>query len=211
MRFFSRSWQKEYRLSTEFKVLVTDVQSYLTGVRHWLESMEFGLKHSRDLAAQERAILEAVAPKIIAAFNHQHQRFEEMLYALPREALGAHQEFVRRHWHKLFLGSPFAHRTYHKPLGHAGDYEMMNMIHRNQPEGRTMYEKLIHLLLVSQWPARSVRNRITHLGENILRETARVARGEGTANILNVGCGPAWRSRIFGEDPFVRPRGIHAD
>ncbi len=194
---FFQSWQKEYRLAPEFKVLVADVQSYLTGVRHWLESLEFGLKDSPELAAQEQAILDSVAPKIIEAFNHQHERFEEMLYELPREALGAHQEFVRRHWHKLFLGSPFAHRTYHKPLGHAGDYEMMNMIHRNQPEGRSLYEKLIHLLLVSQWPARSVRNRITHLGENILRETARIARGEGTAHILNVGCGPAWEVQDF--------------
>jgi extracellular factor (EF) 3-hydroxypalmitic acid methyl ester biosynthesis protein len=108
-----------------------------------------------------------------------------------------HQHFVRRHWHKLFLGSPFAHRTYHKPIGYAGDYEMMNMIHRDQPEGRSLYEKLIHLLLVSQWPAKSVRNRIACLGENILNETARAARAGKTARILNVGCGPAWEVQDF--------------
>jgi len=194
---FFQAWQNEYRLSPEFKVLVADVQSYLTGARHWLEGLEFGLKTGNDQAVQERAILDSVAPKIIDAFNHQHQRFEEMIYALPPEARGAHQDFVRQHWHKLFLGSPFADRTYHKPLGYAGDYEMMNMIHRNQPEGRSLYEKLIHLLLVSQWPARSVRNRIAHLGENIFRETARVARGNGVANILNVGCGPAREIQDF--------------
>jgi hypothetical protein len=54
-------------------VLVADVQSYLTGVRHWLESLEFGLKTGSDQAAQERAILDAVAPKIIDAFNGQHR------------------------------------------------------------------------------------------------------------------------------------------
>ena len=178
-------------------MLVADVQSYLTGVRHWLEQLEFGLKDAGDKAEQERAILEAVAPRIIAAFNGQHQRFEEMIYALPPEARGAHQDFVRRHWHKLFLGSPFGHRTYHKPIGYAGDYEMMNMIYRNQPEGRSLFEKLIHLLLVSQWPAKSVRNRIAHLGENILNETARVARAGKTARILNVGCGPAQEVQDF--------------
>ena len=80
---FFQAWQNEYRLSPEFKVLVADVQSYLTGVRHWLEGLEFGLKTGNDQAAQERAILDSVAPKIIDAFNHQHQRFEEMIYALP--------------------------------------------------------------------------------------------------------------------------------
>jgi extracellular factor (EF) 3-hydroxypalmitic acid methyl ester biosynthesis protein len=194
---FFQTWQKDYRISNEFKVLIADVQSYLAGVRHWLEELEFGLKAQGDQHEQERAILGAVAPRIIDAFNGQHERFEEIIYALPPESRGAHQDFVRQRWHKLFLGSPFGHRTYHKPIGYAGDYEMMNMIHRNQPEGRSFYEKLIHLLLVSQWPAKSVRNRVAHLGENILNETARVARNGKTARILNVGCGPAQEVQDF--------------
>ena len=87
---------------------------------------------------------------------------------------------------------------------------MMNMIYRNQPEGRSLYEKLIHLLLVSQWPAKSVRNRIAHLGENIINETARVARAGKTARILNVGCGPAREVQDFLEgNAFERPGGFH--
>ena len=203
---FFKAWQNNYQIASEFKVLVADVESYLTGVRHWLEQMEFGLKSPGDKAAQEDAILENVAPRIIAAFNGQHQRFEEMIYALPPETRGAHQAFVRHHWHKLFLGSPFGHRTYHKPIGYAGDYEMMNMIYRNQPEGRSLYEKLIHLLLVSQWPAKSVRNRIAHLGENILNETARVARNGRTARILNVGCGPAREIQDFLQNSHLSNR-----
>jgi len=194
---FFQNWQKNYCISTEFKVLVADVQSYLTGVRHWLEGLEFGLNPQGDKAAVERDILEAVAPRIIDAFNGRHERFEELIYALPPESRGAHQDFVRQQWHKLFLSSPFGHRTYHKPIGYAGDYEMMNMIHRNQPEGRSLYEKLIHLLLVSQWPAKSVRNRIAHLGENLFNETARAARAGKKARILNVGCGPAWEVQDF--------------
>jgi extracellular factor (EF) 3-hydroxypalmitic acid methyl ester biosynthesis protein len=52
-------------------------------------------------------------------------------------------------------------------------------------------------LLVSQWPAKSVRNRVVHLGENILNETARAARAGKTARILNVGCGPAREAQDF--------------
>jgi extracellular factor (EF) 3-hydroxypalmitic acid methyl ester biosynthesis protein len=55
----------------------------------------------------------------------------------------------------------------------------------------------MHLLLVSQWPAKSVRNRVAHLGENILNETARMARSGKTARILNVGCGPAQEIQDF--------------
>jgi extracellular factor (EF) 3-hydroxypalmitic acid methyl ester biosynthesis protein len=195
--YFFQTWQKNYKISDEFKVLVADVESYLTGVRHWLEELEFSWKSQAEKIKLEHELLEAVAPKIISAFNGRHERFEEIIYALPPEARGAHQDFVRRRWQKIFLGSPFGHRTFHKPIGYAGDYEMMNMIHRNQPEGRTLFEKLIHLLLVSQWPAVSVRNRIAHLGENILNETARVARAGKTARILNVGCGPAKEIQDF--------------
>ncbi len=190
---FFQGWQKEYRIAPEFKVLVSDIAAYLTGVRQWLEQIEFSLKENKDRqqSEREREMLESIAQRVIAAFNVQHERFEELAYQIPPELLGAHQDLVRRHWHKLFLGAPFGHRTFHKPLGYAGDYEMMNMIHRNEPEGKSLYEKLIHLLLVSQWPAMSVRNRIAHLKKNLVSETARVARASRRIRILNVGCGPA--------------------
>jgi extracellular factor (EF) 3-hydroxypalmitic acid methyl ester biosynthesis protein len=196
-RQFFLAWQNNYRLAPEFKVLVADVRSYLTGVRHWLEELEFGWKTNGHRAELEQEFLATIAPRIIAAFNGQHERFEEFIYALPPEARGAHQEFVRQHWHRLFLGSPFGHRTYHKPLGYAGDYEMMNMIYRNQPEGGSLYEKLIHLLLVSQWPAQAVRHRADLVRGNLLNETARAARAGKMARILSVGCGPAREIQDF--------------
>jgi len=196
---FFRQWQNDYRITPEFKVLVTDIQAFLTGVRQWLEQIQFELRENNDknAAAREREILESTAQRVITTFNLQHERFEELAYAIPPELHGTHQDFVRRHWHRLFLCAPFGHRTFHKPLGYAGDYEMMNMIHRNQPEGRTLYEKLIHFLLVSQWPALSVRNRIAHLKEKLIHETARVVRAKKRARILNIGCGPAWEIQDF--------------
>lgn len=194
---FFQSWQNNYRISSEFKVLVADVESYLTGIRQWLEGLEFGLKTQNGRPEREHEILNAIAPRVIDGFNGRHERFEEIIYGLPPELRAAHQDFTRRHWQKLFLTSPFGQRTYHKPLGYAGDYEMMNMIHRNQPEGNSLYEKLIHLLLVSQWPAKSVRNRIAHLREHILNETARTSRAGKSARILNIGCGPAREVQDF--------------
>jgi extracellular factor (EF) 3-hydroxypalmitic acid methyl ester biosynthesis protein len=196
---FFRQWQKNYRISQEFKVQVTDIQAFLVATRQWLEQVEFdqGINRDRRQPEQTFEALETIARRVISAFNAQHEKFEELAYAIPEEHYGAHQEFVRRLWQPLFLCSPFGQRTFYKPLGYAGDYEMMNMIHRNQPEGGTLYEKLIHFLLVSQWPAQSVRNRVTHLKNNLLQETARVARSGRRARILNVGCGPAREVQDF--------------
>jgi extracellular factor (EF) 3-hydroxypalmitic acid methyl ester biosynthesis protein len=197
-RFF-RQWQKHYRIAQEFKVQVTDIQAFLVATRQWLEQVEFDLGISRDRRQPEQKFeaLETIARRVISAFNAQHERFEELAYAIPEEHYGAHQEFVRRQWQPLFLCSPFGQRTFYKPLGYAGDYEMMNMIHRNRPEGGSLYEKLIHFLLVSQWPAQSVRNRVAHLKTHLLEETARVVRSGRRARILNVGCGPAREVQDF--------------
>ena len=194
-RFF-RQWQKHYRISSEFKVQVMDIQAFLVSTRQWLEQVEFSRGRRSDEQAEWEG-LEAVAGRVISAFNAQHEKFEELAYAIPEEHYGAHQEFVRRQWQHLFLGSPFGRRTFYKPLGYAGDYEMMNMIHRHRPEGGTLYEKLIHFLLVSQWPAQSVRNRIAHLKNHLVQETARVARSGRRARVLNVGCGPAREVQEF--------------
>jgi extracellular factor (EF) 3-hydroxypalmitic acid methyl ester biosynthesis protein len=197
-RFF-RQWQKHYRISQEFKVQVTDIQAFLVATRQWLEQVEFDLGLSRDSRQPEQKFeaLETISRRVISAFNAQHERFEELAYAIPEEHYGEHQEFVRRQWQPLFLCSPFGQRTFYKPLGYAGDYEMMNMIHRNRPEGGTLYEKLIHFLLISQWPAQSVRNRVAHLKNNLLQETARAVRSGRRARILNVGCGPAREVQDF--------------
>jgi len=194
-RFF-REWQQQYRIASEFKVQVMDIQAFLVATRQWLEQAEFGRSEPAD-SPQELEELETIAQRVISAFNAQHEKFEELAYAIPEGHYGAHQEFVRRQWHPLFLCSPFARRTYSKPLGYAGDYEMMNMIHRHRPEGGTPYEKLIHFLLVSQWPAQSVRNRIAHLKDHLLQEIARVARSGRRARVLNVGCGPAREVQDF--------------
>lgn len=203
---FFNDWQSNYQISAEFKVLIADVESYLTGVRHWLESLEFGLKQHNNKQEQEQAILKVVASRIIGAFNRQHERFEEIIYALSPESRMVYQDFTRKRWQKLFLGSPFGYRTYYKPNGYAGDYEMMNMIYRNQPEGNSLYEKLIHLLLVSQWPARSVRNRISHLRENILAETGRVASLGRHIRIMNIGCGAAKEAQDFARESHLSDR-----
>ena len=198
-RFF-QEWQSSYRIAPEFKVVVADVEAFLTGVGHWLSQVELGLATRHNGVPSERELVETMAPRIIATFNSLEERFEELVCAVPPELLGVHEHFVRRHWQKLFLCSPFGRRTYYKPLGYAGDYEMMNMVHRNQPEGGSLFAKFIHFLLVSQWPARSVRNRVVHLKEVILRETIRTACQRRPCRILNVGCGPAMEIQYFFRD-----------
>jgi len=93
--------------------------------------------------------------------------------------------------------SPFVYRTYHKPLGYAGDYEMVNMILRDPHEGATLFAKLVNLVFLRNPPAEAHRNRIRRLQEHLRVETRRVAQTGGRARILNLGCGPAREVQLF--------------
>lgn len=194
-----RQRQQESLIKPEFKLLVAEIRTFLSDTRQWLNQAEAEWQQSGAAPdeSMETALLLPMAQRVITAFNFQHERFEELAYQISPTDRAVHLAYVRRLWLDLFMGAPFAHRTFSKPLGYAGDYEMMNMIHRNRPEGATLYDKLIHLLLVSQWPALSVRNRIAHLKEKLIQETARASRARRRTRILNIGCGPAREAQYF--------------
>jgi extracellular factor (EF) 3-hydroxypalmitic acid methyl ester biosynthesis protein len=66
------------------------------------------------------------------------------------EFRSVHRIFGRRQLHPMLLCSPFLYRTFAKPLGYAGDYEMINMIMRDPLEGGSLYAKIINLWFLQQ-------------------------------------------------------------
>jgi extracellular factor (EF) 3-hydroxypalmitic acid methyl ester biosynthesis protein len=102
-----------------------------------------------------------------------------------------HRAYAQRQLHTFMLGSPFLYRTYAKPLGFAGDYEMINMIIRNRPAGGSLLARLIDGFLLDQAPPQAVRSRVGYLKDRIVETTARVTRSGRKASIYSLGCGPA--------------------
>jgi extracellular factor (EF) 3-hydroxypalmitic acid methyl ester biosynthesis protein len=131
-------------------------------------------------------------------------RFDEVACQIDEEVRPAHRAYARRQLHPLVLCSPFVYRTFQKPLGYAGDYEMVNMILRDPHEGATMFAKLVNVCFLQNPPALAHRNRIQHLTQRLLEETRRVKALGRRARILNLGCGPAKEIHNFlSEDPVA--------
>jgi extracellular factor (EF) 3-hydroxypalmitic acid methyl ester biosynthesis protein len=103
----------------------------------------------------------------------------------------AHRAFIKRQLHPLLLASPFLYRTFAKPLGYAGDYEMVNMITRDPLEGASLFAKVVNLWFLQQPPAEAHRNRIDYLTQKLLEEAVRIATQGRPARVFNLGCGPA--------------------
>ena len=200
---FLHRWQTFYKILPEYKLVVADIQSFLHELRLWLDQLELRISGSaEERANMERAILRELPalPILYALF----ERFEIVAASIPKELVSAHRAFGQRQLHSLLLCAPFIHRTYSKPLGYAGDYEMMNMIVRNGLEGKSLYAKVINSYLLSQVAPEAVRNRVGFLQGKIVDETSRMARDGGTASIYCIACGPAWEAQNFAaESPLA--------
>ena len=190
---FLDEWNNVHQINKDFKVIVSDLQSLLGGLRGWLEQVELGIRSepaSNRSTIEEQVIMELQAPilpQVATLFEH----FEEIALAIPEQLQPLHQFYLRRQLHPLVLCAPFVYRTYQKPLGYAGDYEMVNMILRSPFEGSSLFAKLLNTHFWSQPPAEAHRNRIKYLTEQLTLESKRVARLGRTAHIFNLGCGPA--------------------
>lgn len=190
---FLQEWQKVYRVQPEFKVAVADMQTFLADLRLWLEQIELNIisAESGNRMEIEWRMVQDLSQSIVPAFNAMHERLEDISGSIEEEHRAVHQSFFRRQLHPLVLCSPFAYRTYHKPLGYAGDYEMVNMIVRDPIEGGSLFAKVVNVWFLSQWPAKAHRHRIAHLKQQLVEESLRGIRRGKPIRVLNLGCGPA--------------------
>src|SRR5438309_1532039 len=137
---FMRQWEKTYRVDPQYKLLVADMHSYLSDMRLWLDQVELGVRAAPtgDRLQLEGEIVSELSKPVVPAMNSLFQKFEVLVESIPLEDRPAHHSYIKKLIHPLVLCSPFAYRTFHKPLGYAGDYEMVNMLLRDPQEGSSI-------------------------------------------------------------------------
>jgi extracellular factor (EF) 3-hydroxypalmitic acid methyl ester biosynthesis protein len=194
-----QNWQKSYRVNKEYKEVIVDLHSFMTDLRSWLERVELRIRAlpPADQAKAEADTAHSLRDSILGSMNGLFDRFEATSNQIEKEFLPAHRAFGQRLLHPFMLSSPFLRRTYTKPLGYAGDYQMMNMIVRNQMEGDSFFGKFANAFLLAQAAPQAVRNRVDFLRGKIIEETGRLARLGRAAKISSIACGPAWEAVNF--------------
>jgi extracellular factor (EF) 3-hydroxypalmitic acid methyl ester biosynthesis protein len=190
---FLTRWQGSYKVLPEFKLVVADMQALLADMHLWLDQVELAIRASPNGERIEmlREAAHVVAQPAVRAIEALGDRFEEIAGQLTPEMRPPHIHFTRRHLHSTLLSSPFAYRTFYKPLGYAGDYEMVNMIQRDPYEGGSLFARVVNAWFLQQLPAEAHRNPLKILKQKLIEEAARTVRLAGPARIFNLGCGPA--------------------
>jgi extracellular factor (EF) 3-hydroxypalmitic acid methyl ester biosynthesis protein len=190
---FMKNWQGICKIVPEYKATLADFQYFLTDLRLWLDQVEIGIRASpsTDRLSMEKQVASQLSHQILDALTFYFEKLESIAGSLDQPLVPVHRAYVKRQLHPTLLSSPFLHRTFFKPLGYAGDYEMVNMITRNPLEGGSLFAKIINLWFLKQPPAEAHRNRIVYLKDKLIHESLRTrAEGRGV-RILALGCGPA--------------------
>jgi extracellular factor (EF) 3-hydroxypalmitic acid methyl ester biosynthesis protein len=196
---FVRQWEGVCKVLPEFKVAVADIQTFLIDLRRWMEQVELGIRSSprADRVQQERTAIDELSADVILSIDALFEKFENIAAGLTEEACPVHRSYIQRHLHPIVLCAPFAWRSYQKPLGYAGDYEMVNMMLRDPQEGSSLFAKMFNVWLLHQGSAAAHRNRVNFLKQRLVEATAAAVRAGRRARILNLGCGPAWEVQEF--------------
>lgn len=194
---FVAEWSETLRIRHGYRIVVSELCSYLIELSQWMDQVDaveddaaLGCFRTYDKVREfTRPMMDVLTELML--------RFEQEARVVGEDELPTHKAFLQRQLHPLVMRAPFPYRTFHKPLGYAGDYEMMNMIHRDQPEGPNFYSRFINAAYVGLPIAECVRNRAAQLEQHLIAaERESETRGK-PLRIISIGCGPAVEVQRF--------------
>ncbi|MFO1501277.1 MAG: class I SAM-dependent methyltransferase [Verrucomicrobiota bacterium] len=196
---FLRQYRGAFKVRPAFKLMVADLQMLLMDLKSWLDQLELALRGnpSGDRDAAEIQVLSQLQGRVVPWLAGAFERFEEAAEEIEPDERPLHASYAKRQLHRLVLSAPFMYRTFQKPLGYAGDYEMVNMMTRDPFEGSSLFAKMLNTYFLSTAPVVAHRNRIEYLEQHLLHEAARVAAQGRPMTIFNLGCGPAKEIQQF--------------
>ena len=186
-------------LHPDYELSVGRIRNFLQEFSRWLEHGEAvsGINNEDASLELREEFFQDVDAAAFETIGELFVEFDQTAEQIPEEDLIVHQNYAKQEIHPLTLCSPFMHRTFTKPLGYAGDYEMVNMILRNEAAGTNTYARLIDAVLLRSGTAEAHRNRIDRLVGHLEREASRIALKDRRFRVLNIACGPAGEIQRF--------------
>ncbi|HVU08574.1 MAG TPA: hypothetical protein VHG89_08550 [Verrucomicrobiae bacterium] len=199
LKSFLNEWQNNYKVFPQFKALIADMQTFFRDLELLFNRTELKLQ-AWSMAERQKAEQEMLAELekiVLPLMDYFFEKFNELADKIDDDQKPFHMRYVRQHLHPMILNAPFVNRTFTKPRGYAGDYEMVNMIGRNGFEGSSLFGKIVHRWFVQQPPAQAHRNRVKYLAERIEKEVSRIFQMRRPTRIFNFACGPAIEVQLF--------------
>lgn len=185
------------QIPAPFKQVVFEMKEFLSQLRDKVDQVEKSMP--QDSASTNSEFKETLASSLSDYFNQvvpsYYQELPSLIRSLDKQTFAICSEFLRQQLGSYFLGSPFAHRAYHKPRGYAGDYEMMNHVYRNELVGHSLFDQCMQRYWIEEPAAQAVKNRGQYLLQKI-KDLVRTS-DKKVLNVLSVASGPAMEQQLF--------------
>jgi extracellular factor (EF) 3-hydroxypalmitic acid methyl ester biosynthesis protein len=196
---FIQGWEQGYRLRPRYQLAVGAMASFLEELSRWLGQAEalYASDSTEPSILADDVLRAQMRPPIDTKLSALFGSFETEAREVPADEIPVHKAFAQRELHPLLLCDPFLHRSFTKPLGYAGDYQVVNMIVGASDHRLNAYARIINMFNLSSPPAVAHRNRLRIIKTLLRREARRRASSGATLRVLNVGCGPAAEIRQF--------------
>lgn len=201
------AWRLSNRVLPGYRLLIADTASLFGSLSDWLLTEEQPLRGEPDreeAALRHRA--EELGPNVSAAIDSVWEEFHTLADHISEDESALYRDYLRDHLQHYLMVSPFAWRSFNKPLGYAGDYECVNMIERSPYEGRSLFAMLVNHWLLQQLPSKAHRSRIDYLECRLMEEGVRMAAAGRPLRVFNLGCGPAIEIQRFLRDQEISSR-----
>lgn len=200
-RAFVEGWNARFNVRREYQVVVSEMRAYFSEITRWVDQadMKISLPRDEDGRVREDVFFELARP-LLEKGREYLQWFENEAAQIDPEIAPAHRSFAQAAIHPLILRAPFVYRTFAKPLGYAGDYEMVNQILGDPRQGPSTYFQLVNYMFLQAGVAVAHRNRIDILRDRLDDFALRAVQAGRPMRVLNVGCGPAVEIQRFARD-----------
>ena len=195
---FVEEWDARFTVGRDYQVVISEMRAYFGELARWVDQADMDITLPRDTDGRVRkdVFLELGIP-LLEKGREYLQRFEYEASRVDDELSPAHRSFAQAAIHPLILRAPFVYRTFVKPLGYAGDYEMVNQILGDPRQGPSTYFQLVNYMFLQAGVAAAHRNRIDILHERLDRLAVQASAAGRPMRVLNVGCGPAVEIQRF--------------
>lgn len=145
-------------LNPEICRLVLEMKHFLQTLKDKTCEYELYLK---DFGYDERMIAEGSYLEKMTESVHQvmvsfNKKVSELVNMDLVEPNSNYHLVFNENIYPFFQGADYPRRAKEKPLGYAGDYEMMNQIYRNGYEGKDLFGKILHHYTATEISAQSV-------------------------------------------------------
>src|SRR5439155_287460 len=210
---FAHRWDAARRdadyshISPAFKAWVADLRAELDAVARFLRHEEQALA-AEDRATREQArreFLNVIVPDLIDRVAAARETLGGLVSELSEQQHAEYRAYCSASLGGFLMQAPFVRRALEKPLGYAGDYEMMNMLYRDPAEGETLLGRAINVCFIEEPAAQANKNRIDYIG-SLIRKTL-AEHPLGRVRVASIGCGPAREIQALLEtSPELGPR-----